>query len=73
VVPAHPYYALTDAEGRFRLDDVPAGEYVLVAWHAPVTTGVDTQGQVIRVAPAEVRLKVKVEGRRTVSTRLELR
>lgn len=29
----HPYYAITDERGEFRLTDVPAGEYQLVAWH----------------------------------------
>lgn len=29
----HPYYAVTDAEGRFRFANVPAGRYALVAWH----------------------------------------
>lgn len=29
----HPYYAVTDANGRFAFDAVPAGEYELVAWH----------------------------------------
>lgn len=33
MVAAHPYYAVTDASGRFSLTDVPAGEYELVAWH----------------------------------------
>jgi hypothetical protein len=28
----HPYYALTDAEGRFALRDVPPGEYEAVCW-----------------------------------------
>jgi hypothetical protein len=28
----HPYYAMTDAAGRWSLSGVPAGEYDLVAW-----------------------------------------
>lgn len=29
----HPYYATTDAEGHFKLSDVPPGSYTIVAWH----------------------------------------
>lgn len=29
-----PYYAMTDAEGRFTLSGVPAGAHSLAAWHA---------------------------------------
>ncbi|MGH8064087.1 MAG: carboxypeptidase-like regulatory domain-containing protein, partial [Candidatus Entotheonellia bacterium] len=29
----HPYFAITDADGRFRIDQVPAGSYTLKAWH----------------------------------------
>ncbi len=29
----HPYYAVTDENGRFQLSDVPPGEYEIVAWH----------------------------------------
>jgi plastocyanin len=29
----HPYFAVTDAAGAFRIDDVPAGSYTLVVWH----------------------------------------
>jgi hypothetical protein len=32
IVDDHPCYALTDAAGRFRLADVPAGRYELVCW-----------------------------------------
>jgi hypothetical protein len=32
----HPYHALTDAGGRFRLDHVPPGRYRLEVWHPPV-------------------------------------
>lgn len=30
---AHRYFATTDAEGRYRIDDVPPGTYTLVAWN----------------------------------------
>jgi len=32
VVP-HPYYAVTDEDGNFRLTNVPPGEYEIEAWH----------------------------------------
>src|SRR5713101_1614279 len=32
VVP-HPYYAVTDENGKFELADVPSGDYEIVAWH----------------------------------------
>jgi plastocyanin len=32
VVP-HPWFAVTDAEGKFRLAEVPPGKYVLLATH----------------------------------------
>lgn len=28
----HPYYATTDAEGRYEIKDVPPGTYTVVAW-----------------------------------------
>ncbi len=33
VVADHPYYAVTDDEGKFRLTDIPAGDYTLSLWH----------------------------------------
>ena len=29
----HPYFAVTDKEGRFSLGDVPPGDYTLMYWH----------------------------------------
>jgi hypothetical protein len=44
----HPYFATTDAQGRFRIEGLPAGEYTLEAWHeefgkqqAQITVGSD--------------------------------
>ena len=48
VVAPHPFYALTDAQGRFKLPSVPPGQYVLRTWHErlgessrPVTVAAD--------------------------------
>ena len=30
---SHPYFSVTDEMGRFRITDVPPGNYTLVAWH----------------------------------------
>ena len=35
---SHPYFAVVDAEGRYRIDNVPPGTYSLVAWHRGTTT-----------------------------------
>ncbi len=29
----HPFYSVTDSTGNFKLQAVPAGEYVITAWH----------------------------------------
>jgi len=29
----HPFFTLTDAEGRYHLDNVPAGSYNVIAWN----------------------------------------
>lgn len=29
----HPYFAVTDAEGKFKINGVPPGNYTLVGWH----------------------------------------
>lgn len=32
-VMAHPFFAVTDAEGKFTLKDVPPGKYAVAIWH----------------------------------------
>ncbi len=52
VVAEHPYYAVTDKDGTFRLDNVPAGTHTVRIWHeklgkqekeVTVTPGQDTR------------------------------
>ena len=33
LVVKHPYYAVTDEHGAYKLSDVPPGEYEIIAWH----------------------------------------
>ena len=58
VVAAHPYYAVTGADGRFAFDKLPPGPYKLQVWHerlgmvpASVTVG-DQQ-------PAQITVEMK--------------
>jgi plastocyanin len=30
---SHPFYATTDDEGRYRIDDIPPGTYTVAAWY----------------------------------------
>jgi hypothetical protein len=29
----HPFFAITDDEGRYRIDSVPPGNYNVIAWN----------------------------------------
>jgi hypothetical protein len=30
---AHPYFAITDADGKFEIKNAPAGKYRMIVWH----------------------------------------
>ncbi len=32
-VPVNPYYDLVDSDGRFEMDNIPPGNYIVKAWH----------------------------------------
>lgn len=49
-VSPHPYVALTDATGAFKIENVPPGRYTMIVWHE----GWDGQDQII---PVEVKAK----------------
>ena len=46
VVTEHPYYALTDGTGSFKIDGVPPGTYTMQLWHE--TLGQQTQKVVVK-------------------------
>ena len=35
----HPFFAMTDSDGRYRLDNVPPGTYGIVAWNEGASSG----------------------------------
>ena len=30
---SHPFFAVTDVDGRYHIDNVPPGTYAVIAWH----------------------------------------
>jgi plastocyanin len=44
-----PHFTLTDAQGRFVLDDLRAGNYTLVAWHELSKLRPEATAQLVRV------------------------
>ena len=35
---SHPFFGMTDIEGRYRIDNVPPGNYNVIAWHEGVAS-----------------------------------
>lgn len=59
LVADHPYYTITDDEGRFRLTDIPSGTYKVKVWH-PYTR--DDIEQTVTIEPnKETNLAFNVE------------
>jgi plastocyanin len=47
----HPWFAVTDARGRFTIKDVPPGKYTVEYWHEPLT---DKSAPVVETKTIEV-------------------
>jgi hypothetical protein len=82
MVVRHPYYAVTDADGKFTLTDVPPGQYRIVAWHegwhiAGRENKIDifTQGSMEHIRysePVTLKKSVNVAGNQTTEVEFEL-
>jgi hypothetical protein len=62
----NPYYALTDAEGKFKIEQIPPGTYQLVVWHPQ--TGPGTTRTVVVRADGKLREQLSLpapKGNRT--------
>jgi len=59
VVAAHPWYAITGADGQFAFDNLPPGQYKLQVWHERLGT-----------VPATVTISDAQPGRVTVEMKL---
>ena len=60
VVADHPFYALTNEQGEFMLDNVPRGEYTLQLWQeslGTVTKDVTVRDEAITTVTAEMSQK----------------
>lgn len=73
----HPYYAITDENGKFRIDNVPTGTYKLQAWHEGwvIKEQQEKEGKpskLIFTEPIVIEKEVKVDGNATVTVDFEL-
>jgi plastocyanin len=50
-VMAHPFFAVTDADGRYEIQGLPPGDYTVAIWHEKL----GEQEQQITIAPRETR------------------
>jgi hypothetical protein len=60
-VAANPFYAVTDADGNFKIPNVPAGSYTLTAYHLKAHGAKPGETQEITVADSPVTANFTIE------------
>jgi len=69
----HPYFAVTDEDGRFHIDQVPPGSYTLKAWHEGWRiVAYDHDGRPMYEEPHVVTAEVRVRPGETTDVDLQL-
>jgi hypothetical protein len=67
----HPYFAVTDADGKFEISGVPPDKYTLVAWHEGYKTIREEVGRPVYDRPHIRRQEIEVKPKETVEVGFE--
>ncbi len=67
----HPYFAVTDADGKFVISGVPAGKYTLVAWHEGYKVIREEKGRPIYDRPHIRQQEIDVKPTKTIDVVFE--
>jgi hypothetical protein len=67
----HPYFAVTDADGKFVISGVPAGKYTLVAWHEGYKVIREEMGRPIYDRPHLHQQEIDVKPTKTIDVSFE--
>jgi hypothetical protein len=62
----HPYFAVTDEDGKFKISGVPAGKYTLVAWHEGYKVVREEAGRPIYDRPHIRQQEIEVRPKETI-------
>jgi len=67
----HPYFAVTNADGKFVITGVPAGKYTLVAWHEGYKVIREEKGRPIYNRPHVRQQEIEVKPTTTIEVGFE--
>ena len=74
VVRDNPYFAVSDDNGQFRIDEIPPGRYRVTAWHEGwLETGKDKDGRPLYDPPRVLTQEVTVPAKGEVAVEFELK
>jgi hypothetical protein len=57
----HPYFAVTDNDGSFKIDSLAPGSYRMMVWHEGMAKPIERQVQIAANGTAKVDLAVRVQ------------
>lgn len=67
----HPYFAVTDAEGRFEIGGIPPGNYTVIAWHQGYNIVKFQASRPVYDEPHILRQQVEITPKAQIESRFE--
>ena len=67
----HPYFAVTDADGKFEIREVPPGKYTVVAWHEGYKIIREEMGRPIYDRPHIRQQEIEIKSKETITVGFE--